>query len=109
MMRGVLTLLDELEGFGFDDRVFAKLHQFGKNGHINAFRSNAEKVGSFKPLGCNQLLQDRLALILEACRKGALKQGRTLDDLAYEAKRVIPRSRYSECERHATDDLESHR
>lgn len=97
-----LTLLDDLEKFGLHDPLFQdRLHHLG--GTFNGFRAHAMKVGSFKKDECNQLLHDRLECIRAECQKGALTNGKTMEQLVDEAKRNVPCYAYANCKKHRSD------
>lgn len=100
--RDTQTLLDELERRGLDNSVFqTKLHHLG--GTLNRFRAFTDNIGDFTKTGCNQLLHDRLAYMLDRCNKGALEQGKTMEDLANEAKAAICCRDYPKCRKHISD------
>ncbi|HEV2133879.1 MAG TPA: hypothetical protein VGR47_06410 [Terracidiphilus sp.] len=97
-----LTLLDDLEAFGLLDPVFrSRLHHLGDS--MIGFRAFASKVGYFRASECNQLLHDRLDYIRRQCIVGALKSGRTMEELVDEAENKIPCHRYANCKKHISD------
>jgi hypothetical protein len=97
--RDTLTLLDELEKAGLNDAVFShELHHLG--GTMNGFRAFCQTVGYFRQSGCNQLLHDRLAYMLDRYKGGDRK---TMKDHADEAKRVIKCLVYTSCKKHIAD------
>jgi hypothetical protein len=97
-----LNLLNELERRGLDNTVFqTKLHHLG--GTLNGFRAFTANVGFFIKTGCNQLLHDRLAFMLNRCNMGDLERGKTMGDLADEAKTAVCCRDYSSCKKHVSD------
>ena len=96
--KDTLALLDELEAFGLTELLFRQIHHFG--GSLKTFRAFSTTVGYFRKSGCNQLLHERLAYVLQECRNGALKHGKSLDDLAADAVRHVPLHRFPGCAKH---------
>ena len=72
-----LMLLDRLESLGFDDNAFSVLHHFreqGRDAKIAGHRRYCEKTDSFKVGETNELVQDRLKLVLSAFLLGGFKK-----------------------------------
>lgn len=94
-----LELLNELQELGLSNEAFAQLHHFilrDKAETIASFRAYCEKRcknnSAFKPNGTNELVHQRLALVLERYRERGLPPGnsKVLIALAKDAFREIP-------------------
>ncbi|MGB7265695.1 MAG: hypothetical protein WBC92_09295, partial [Terracidiphilus sp.] len=96
--KDTLALLDELEAFGLTEPLFQHIHHFG--GSLKTFRAFCTTIGYFRKGGCNQLLHERLAHMLQECKNGTLKQGKSLGALAADAVRVVPLHRFPGCTKH---------
>ena len=71
-----LELLRALTDLGFTDEAFAHLHHFrltNKKALISAHRYYCEKILVFQPGGENELVQQRLDLVLRAYRSGGFQ------------------------------------
>jgi hypothetical protein len=74
-----IELLDQLGKLGFNDQAFASLHHFrvkGRKTTIRAHRTYCEGIVSFQGDGENELVQQRLKLVLNAYSAGAFNSGR---------------------------------
>jgi hypothetical protein len=106
--RTALSLLDEYDSSGLDKRLFQqKLHHMG--GGFESFYRHSFKVSSFKSLGCNQLLIDRVRFILDKIRDGAPRDQSSLEKLIGQSFKEIPCSRYTQCKGHKFDPDCKHR
>lgn len=106
--RDVLSLLDEYERLGLDKILFqSKLHHLGSSFH--GFYKFAAKVHSFRPLECNQLLQDRLAFLVKRVQNGAPHNRAAIEKLIEQSFIEIPCSRYPNCKGHKFDPDCKHR
>jgi len=71
-----LELLRSLSELGFTDEAFAHLHHFrltDKKALISAHRYYCEKILVFQPGGENELVQQRLSMVLRAYRSGGFQ------------------------------------
>jgi hypothetical protein len=106
--RDTLSLLDEYEHLGLDKGLFQhKLHPDG--GSFDGFRRHSMNVISFKRLGSNQVLHDRLAFIVSQVRSGASADSSGLEKLIEQSWTEIPCSRYPNCRGHNFDPNCRHR
>jgi hypothetical protein len=106
--RDTLSLLDEYKRLGLDKDLFQhKLHPDG--GSFERFFRWSTHVSSFKNMGSNQLLHDRLAFILSQIRDGASADSSGLEKLIERSWVEIPCSRYSNCRGHKFDPNCGHR
>jgi hypothetical protein len=77
--RRTIELLDELGELGFNDQAFARLHHFRmkrRKATIRAHYSYCQAIASFQNDGENELVQQRLKLVMNAYRSGVFKSGR---------------------------------
>ena len=103
-----LAVLEEYETRKLDKELFrTKLHHLGCG--FKGFYNYAQGAKSFKPLGCNQLLLDRLKFILWQMRSGASPVPSVLNSLIEQSFVEIPCSRYTECKGHRFDRHCKHR
>ena len=75
--KDTLVLLDRLESLGFDDAAFSTLHHYrerGDDAKIAGHRRYCEKTGAFKEGETNELVQDRLRLVLSAFLLGGFSK-----------------------------------
>jgi hypothetical protein len=66
--KDTLLYLDELEGLGFDNLAFSRLHHFRekeKKETIRGFRRYCEQTGSFHVDENNERVHKRIVLVLE--------------------------------------------
>ena len=106
--RDTLSLLDEYERLGLDKGLFQhKLHPDG--GSFEGFFGHASNVSSFKKMGANQVLHDRLAFILSQIKGGASADSSGLEKLIEQSWMEIPCSRYPNCRGHKFDPNCKHR
>jgi len=97
-----IALLHDLETFGLNNTLFEKIHHLGAK--VKQFEAYCDEHDKFNKSGCNQRLHDRLDFMLQGCNQSALKQGKTLDDLAEESDRQIPLHRFTSCNKHRPSD-----
>ena len=74
--KDTLILLDRLEPLGFDDSAFSALHHYrerGADAKIIDHRRYCEKTDLFQERGTNEIVQDRLKLVLSAYLLGGFK------------------------------------
>jgi hypothetical protein len=103
-----LSILDEYESRNLDKELFrGKLHHLG--GGFEEFYKWAELKNSFRSLGCNQLLLDRLKFIHNQIRNGASSDRSSLESLIEQSFIKIPCSRYPNCKGHKFDPNCGHR
>jgi hypothetical protein len=106
--REAISVLDEYELRQLDKELFRKpLHHLGDS--FAGFYRFAQKVNSFKPMGCNELLLDRLKFILEKIRNDASSDPSTFETLIERSFREVPCSRYTSCKGHRYDPHCKHR
>ncbi len=66
-----LKLLSALEAkHRFGNHHFRELHHFGVKGSIGAHRSYCQKTESFRANSRNNVVRDRLQIVLDALEKG---------------------------------------
>jgi hypothetical protein len=74
-----IRLLDALESLGFTNEAFRLLHHFRLNDGtptINDHRTYCEGLQTFRSGGTNDLVQQRLKLVLQAYEVGGFKSGK---------------------------------
>lgn len=68
-----IRLLDELVTLGFSNEAFQVLHHFCDEATIHAHRAYCESHDTFRAGGNNELVQERLRMVLAAYRAGGFK------------------------------------
>ncbi|MGB6688792.1 MAG: hypothetical protein WBE76_13230 [Terracidiphilus sp.] len=106
--RDTLSLLDEFDRLELDKGLFQhKLHHLGCS--FESFHKWASHVSSFKPMGGNQLLHDRLVFVLSQVRNGASANPSSLEKLIEQSWIDVPCSGYPNCRGHRFDPNCKHR
>ncbi len=105
--RDTLFLLGEFDRLGLDKGLFQhELHHLG--GSFEGSYGWTSHVRSFKKMGGNEPLHDRLAFILSQVRSGAPAGSPDLEMLIERSWIEIPCSRYPNCKGHKFDPACKH-
>lgn len=92
-----VTLLDELEGLGFDDDAFWRVHhsrEKGRHETIKRHRAYCNEHKSFRRCGSNSLVQERLATVLKSFKTW---RGAGHPNFANLAEDAFSKQRHPEC------------